>query len=293
MARGNLEIMVLLREVYDPRPPAQIAPGGMMIRERGLRRIVNPADLEALETALELQDRGLANVTTVAVGPERMEDTLRMSLAMGAKRAIRVWDYAFEVEHVLSDACLYAQLLKILQPSAAFTGARLLDRGDEPSLALAAAELGMCYCPAVVDLDLGGETITVVKKANRGGREKLSLAMPCVLLFEEGFRMPRYAGLDSILASLEAQPEIWGLPELGLSTGQTGDKAGALQVMSYGFPRPSPMRVPTPAADLPAFERIMALLSGGIRLREGKMHVGNAEETAEGLLAIFRREGLV
>jgi electron transfer flavoprotein beta subunit len=117
--------------------------------------------------------------------------------------------------------------------------------------------------------------------------------MPCVLLFEAGFRVPRYAGLDSILASLEAHVETWGLPELGLSTGQAGDKAAALQVVSYGFPRPAPIRVPTPAADLPAFERIMALLSGGIRLREGKIHVGNAEETVEGLLAIFRREGLV
>jgi electron transfer flavoprotein beta subunit len=265
----------------------------MMIRKRGLRRLVNPGDLEALESALEFQDRGIASVTAVAVGPKRMEDMLRMSLAMGAKRAIRVWDHAFEGGHVLSDACLYAQLLKILRPSAAFTGARLLDRGDEPSLALAAAQLGICYCPAVVALALDGETLTVVKKTDRGGREKLSLAMPCVLLFEEGFRVLRYAGLDSILASLEAQIETWGLPELGLPTGKVGDKAVALQVVSHGFPRPSPMRVPTPAADLPASERIMALLSGGIRLREGRMHVGNAEETAEGLLAIFRREGLV
>ena len=270
MARGNLEIMVLLREVCDPRPPAQIAPGGTMIRERGLRRIVNPADMESLECALELQDMGLASVTTVAVGPERMEDTLRMSLAIGAKRAIRVWDTAFEVEPVMSDTLLYAQLLKILQPSATFTGAKLLDSGDEPCLALAAARLGMCYCPAVVSLDSGIATITVVKKSDRGGREKLSVAMPCVLLFEEGFHVPRYADMDSILASLESQVESWGLPELGLPGGQMCNSAASLRVVNYGFPRPAPMRVPTPDANLPASERIAALLSGGIRTREGK-----------------------
>jgi electron transfer flavoprotein beta subunit len=53
------------------------------------------------------------------------------------------------------------------------------------------------------------------------------------------------------------------------------------------------MRVPTPDADLPASERIMALLSGGITTREGKMHAGNNEEAVEVLLAIFRRERLV
>jgi electron transfer flavoprotein beta subunit len=293
MSQGNREIMVLLREVCDPRPPAGIAQGGMMIRERGLRRLVNPGDMEALEWALELQDRGIASVTAVAVGPRRTEDMLRTSLAMGAKRAIRVWDPAFVESQILYDARLYARLLKILSPSAAFTGARLLDRGDEPFLALAAAQLGMCYCPAVVDLDLGSAIVTVVKKADRGGREKLSLALPCVLLIEDGFHVPRYAGMDSILASLEDQIETWGLPELGLPAGQGGDSAAALQVVSYGFPRPAPTRVPTPDAELPASERIMALLSGGIRMREGKMHMGSAEETTEGLMAIFRSEGIV
>jgi electron transfer flavoprotein beta subunit len=51
--------------------------------------------------------------------------------------------------------------------------------------------------------------------------------------------------------------------------------------------------VVTPDATLPAFERILALLSGGIKAREGKLHSVSAAETARMLFDIFQAEGLV
>jgi len=49
----------------------------------------------------------------------------------------------------------------------------------------------------------------------------------------------------------------------------------------------------TPDANLPAFERILALLSGGIKPREGIQHTLTAEQTADQLLQIFSTEGLL
>ena len=48
----------------------------------------------------------------------------------------------------------------------------------------------------------------------------------------------------------------------------------------------------TPDPQLPAFERILSLLSGGIKAREGKTHVLSADETAAGLWQILCEEGL-
>ena len=56
MPHNNLNILVLLREVSDPRPPANVMTRGAGISERGLRRVPNPADLAALEEALCLKD---------------------------------------------------------------------------------------------------------------------------------------------------------------------------------------------------------------------------------------------
>jgi electron transfer flavoprotein beta subunit len=51
--------------------------------------------------------------------------------------------------------------------------------------------------------------------------------------------------------------------------------------------------VVTPDPKLPAFERILSLLSGGIKAREGRLHTLSIDDTASDLLQIFREEGLM
>ena len=60
MSQTNPNILVLLRETCDPRPPVRLTADGYGIRERGLRRIANPADLAALEQALRLAESAAA-----------------------------------------------------------------------------------------------------------------------------------------------------------------------------------------------------------------------------------------
>jgi len=51
--------------------------------------------------------------------------------------------------------------------------------------------------------------------------------------------------------------------------------------------------VVTPDPSLPAFERILSLLSGGIKARAGKQNHLSANDTVTALLRIFREEGLI
>ena len=298
MAAKPLDILVLLREVTDPRPLAQVTEEGAGIRDRGLRRLVNPADLEALEEALLLADDGGAQVTALAVGPARCEDTLRVALAMGAQRAIRVWDHALEGADAGATADLLSRCLTILSSAAFFTGSRLLDSGAAPGPALAAAALGISSCDAVVGLRQSGQpgqteqVLEVLRKGDRGSRQRIELPVPCAVLFEGGIREPRYPDMDAVLGALEQEVELWGLPELGLPARSVGEDASRLRAEGYAFPRPSPVRIATPDANLPAYERILALLSGGIQPREGRMHLGSAEEVAAELFQVLCREGL-
>ncbi|MDF1554569.1 MAG: hypothetical protein P1P84_15970 [Deferrisomatales bacterium] len=294
MAAKPLDILVLLREVTDPRPPAQLAEEGALVRDRGLRRLVNPADLEALEEALLLADDGGARVTALAVGPGRLDDTLRVALGMGVQRAIRVWDRALEGADAVATGELLTRCLSILRPGALFTGSRLLDAGAAPAPALAAAALGVPSCDAVVALrQVGEQALEATRKGDRGSRQRIELPMPCAVLFEGGAREPRYPDMEGVLAALEGEVELWGLPELGLSARALGEDISPLRPAGYSFPRPTPVRVTTPDANLPAHERIRALLSGGIQAREGRMHFGSAETLAEGLFQVLCREGLV
>lgn len=293
MADNTLDILVLLRETCDPRPAARLTADGFGIRDRGLRRIANPADLCALEQALVLAESAGGKVTAVAVGPERLADHLRLALAMGAGRAVRVWSPAFQGGDVVSEARVLRRIIEILRPALVFTGEALLDRGDDPAPALAAANLDLPYIKGAVALGREGDTVEVLRKSDRGARQRVRAEMPSAVLFESGCCEPRYPAHESLMASIEAVVESWGVAELGLSPLKLGAAGSVLGKEKCLFPRPNPRRVVTPDAALPAFDRILALLSGGIKAREGKLHSVSAEKTAEKLLDIFKAEGLI
>jgi electron transfer flavoprotein beta subunit len=291
MAEKNLEILVLLRETCDPRPPAGVITRGAGISERGLRRLPNPADLAALEEALSLKDSVGAHVTVLAVGPARLDDTLRLAFAMGADRGIRFWDHGLDGGDAVVDARILARIMTILSPTLVFTGNRLVDRGDDPAPALAAAAVGMPCIAATVSLSLKQAGVEALRKADRGGRQSVAANFPCTVLFEEG-SVPRYPSIEAITKSLLAPVEEWVLADLGLPFWEVGATGACLTTAEFGIPRPDPVRVVTPDPQLPAFERILSLLSGGIKAREGKMHLLSAEETAAGLWKILCEEGL-
>ncbi len=269
MTNNKLDILVLLRETADPRPPAKVTTRGAGISERGLRRVPNPADLAALEEALCLKDRTGAAVTVLAVGPERLDDTLRLAFAMGADRGIRFWDHGLEGGDAVADARVLARIIEILTPTLVFTGNRLIDRGDDPAPALAAAAAGRPCIGAAVSLALTEGGVEVLRKSDRGARQTVAAPFPCTVLFEEG-TTPRYPAIGAITASLAASVEVWELSHLGLPFWQIGAVGAYLETAEFGVPRPDPVRVATPDATLPAFERILSLLSGGIKASGGK-----------------------
>ncbi len=292
MLNNKLDILVLLRETSDPRPPARVTVRGAAISDRGLRRIPNPADLAALEEALHLKDNLGARVTVLAVGPERLDDTLRLAFSMGADRGIRFWDHGVEGGDAVADARILARITKILIPDLVFTGSRMVDRGDEPVPALAAAAVGRPCIAAVVALTPKKEWVEAERKSYRGARQTVNAPFPCTVLFEE-VRTPRYPSIEAITHALDVPIENWDLTHLGLPFWEVGAGGAYLDAADYGVPRPDPVRVVTPDPKLPAFERILSLLSGGIKAREGRLHQLSIEDTAAGLLRVFREEGLL
>lgn len=291
MPYKNLNILVLLREINDPRPPARVTTRGAGISDRGLRRVPNPADLIALEEALCLKERVGATVTVVTVGPQRLDDTLRLAFSLGADRGIRFWDHGLEGGDAVADARVLTRIMAILSPALTFTGSRLADCGDDPVPALAAASAGLPCISSAVALTLKQDGIEALRKGDRGARQKVAAPFPCAVLFDEG-QTPRYPSIEAVTRSLAAPIEEWELPELGLPFWEVGAAGSPLSTAEFGIPRPDPVRVVTPDPKLPAFERILSLLSGGIKAREGKTRALTADETAAELWQIFCEEGL-
>ena len=286
-------IAVLLRLASDPRPPARLSTEGARIRSRGIRQIPNPADLTALEEALALAAPLKATVTVFGFGDRRVDDLLRLGLSLGAARAIRLGGEGLERGDAAANAKLLARALQIINPTVFLTGDRLVDRGDDAAPALAAALRNLPAVSRVLTTVCKADSVEVLRKSDRGGRQRVRSPLPCALLVAGEAREVSYPPLEAVMASLEAKVEVWGLPELGLPEHAIGKAGSYLEAGRFITPRPDPIRVSTPDATLPAFERIISLLSGGIAARSGKMHHGSTIDAVDGLMKVFASAGLL
>ncbi|OYR83997.1 electron transfer flavoprotein subunit beta, partial [Halorubrum distributum] len=90
-----MKVLVTVKEVAEADDDFAIE--GTDIAESDLEYDLNEWDDYAVEAAVQLAEAGIADeVVTVTVGPERAEETIRMALAKGADRAVRVWDEALD-----------------------------------------------------------------------------------------------------------------------------------------------------------------------------------------------------
>ena len=86
-----MNIFVCIRQVPDTTTRIKLCEDSNRIDETDIQWIISPHDELAIEEALQLRDRQPGStVTVLSAGPERVTESLRMALAMGADSAVRL-----------------------------------------------------------------------------------------------------------------------------------------------------------------------------------------------------------
>jgi electron transfer flavoprotein beta subunit len=216
-----MKILVTVKEVAEPEDEFEIS--GLEIEEKYLEYDLNEWDDYAIEEAVQLKEESDEDIEVVAVtiGPERSEETIRMALAKGADRAVRVWDDAFEKGEVLdpnAKANVLAAVAEEEDPSLVFTGVQADDDSIGGTGVALADELGFQWAAVVNAFEYdAGEDVARVHRELEGGVEELTeVETPAVFTIQTGINEPRYASLRGIrqAQSKEIAPKTLG--DLGL-----------------------------------------------------------------------------
>lgn len=283
-----MHIVVCLKRVPDPLT-VEANPFTGEIDARRLIYRTNLADEGALELALQLAGDG-GSVTALTVGPQPADETARAALAVGASRAIRLWDERLEEPHPQATATLLAAAVRALPPAdLVLCGARSSDRGSGAVPAMLAELLGWPVATDVTSLALEAGGATVQRRLARGAREEVEVALPAVLGLEPGLARLRQPALPAMLAARRASVERWGPAELGLDA----LPAPAATLRAIQPPRPRPRPIFAPDSSLPAYDRIGQLISVGVGSKSGKILEGPPEQLAAELVAFLRERGFI
>ena len=289
-----MKIVVCLKEVVDSNLNLVFDPGTGELLQKGLAFRLNPDDVTTLAQALSLKKEDASvEIVLVSIGPERVEYYLRDGLARGADSAIRIWGEDIGELSSYQKARVLSRAISRLGTDLVLTGARSLDKATGQVGPLIAAWLDLPCVTEVVSFQTDQEqkSLTTVKNIGKGARERLQCSLPAVITVTgEGSQLP-YASLDGILESRTAPITLTSPADLGLSPAEVKDDPTRVTGLSY--PRPRPRKVPTPESTLPAFDRILALLQGGLTRRQGKMLKGSSEELVNQLYDLLVAEGIV
>jgi electron transfer flavoprotein beta subunit len=234
-----------LREDFAPLA-AGASDGAVAPGADALQWVANEWDAVSLEVALTLRDRaadeGVAGVEVVAVtvGDERGEPALRAALAMGAERAIRVWDEALDVAsdgaNPLSVARLLAAVAAAESPQLILCGAQSADMANAATGVALAGLLDLAHVAVASAIERDGELLTVQRELEDGAVELLRISMPALLTVQTGANSPRRPNLRAIKQARTAAVSVLGLAELGLEAGALSAAAGARTTGLYARP---------------------------------------------------------
>ena len=293
-----MKVVVLLDVAADVRIPPERDPRSGRVRKDRLVPEVDPAGARALDLALALAaGRPNGHITVIHLGPPEHDTVLRQALARGCHRAIRIWDEEAAEARIEGKAFVLAAAARAAGYDLVVTGDRgVIGAGGQLGV-LVAGHLG---APCVTEvgaaaLSADAHQLHATRELERGFRETVEAALPAVITVSgasaaEGAAPPDTSA-RALLAALEQDVTEWTLADLGVVPGAVRQVDRPLE---YGpaqprRPRLHPVVPPDPA--LPAFDRILALVQGSVKHREGRVVRRPADEVAQEVFETLRDEG--
>ena len=205
--------------------------GSVVVPEEALEWAPNEWDAFALEAALRLrEDSGDGEVVVATVGGDEAEESLRAGLAMGADRAVRVWEESLRGADPLAIAAVLAKLVASEQPDLILCGAQSADAANAATGLALAGLLDLAHVTVVNAVERDGSALVVARDLDGGATETLRVSMPALLTIQTGANQPRRANLRAIKQAREQPIETLTPAALGLDEQELIAAAGARTV---------------------------------------------------------------
>jgi len=207
-------LMVCLKRVVDYNVRVRLRPDGSGVVLDGVKMSINPFDEIALEEALRIKERGLADeIVVVSIGRSDCQQQLRTGLAMGADRAILVeTDATLEP---LSVARVLKALVERERPDLVLLGKQAIDGDNNQTAQMLAALWQRPQATFVSELTFDGTTAKAVREVD-AGLEVVEIELPAVVSSDLRLNEPRYVKLPEIMKAKKKPLATIALAELGI-----------------------------------------------------------------------------
>jgi electron transfer flavoprotein beta subunit len=207
------KILVGIKRVVDFNVRVRVKPDGSGVVTEGVKMSINPFDEIALEEALRIREKGLAQEVVVAsIGPADTQQQLRTALAMGADRAILV--QADSPVQPLAAARALLALVNREQPLLVILGKQAIDDDNNQTGQMLAALWGRPQATFASRVELREGKAQVTREVD-AGLETIEVDLPAVITTDLRLNEPRYVKLPEIMKAKKKPLDTVPFAELG------------------------------------------------------------------------------
>ena len=231
-----MKIVVCIKQVPDTTDVKINRETNTLIRE-GVKSIINPYDMYAIEEGLLLREAQGGSVTVVSMGPPQVSESLKEAISMGVDEVILVSDRAFAGADTLATSYTLAKVItKLGDVDLIITGKQAID-GDTAQVGPGIAEwLGIPHCTYVKAIEEAGSESLRVQRMIEGGIERIAMELPALITVVKEINEPRFPSIRGILRSRELEVPVWTVEDLDVEADQIGLIGSPTQVVAITTP---------------------------------------------------------
>lgn len=232
-----MNIVVCVKQVPDTND-VKIDKKTNTLMRQGVKSIINPYDMNAIETALCLRKEFGGKVTVISMGPSQVEESLKEAISLGVDEVVLLSDRAFAGADTLATSYTLAKgIEKIGDVDLILCGKQAID-GDTAQVGPGIAEhLDIPHVTYVEEImETNNKNITVKRKIENG-YEKIRVQLPTLLTVIKEINEPRLPSIRGILRSRQiGDIPVWTVEDLDLNEDFIGLDGSPTQVVSVSTP---------------------------------------------------------
>jgi len=231
-----MDIIVCIKQVPETTEVRINPETNTLIRE-GVKSIINPFDMYAIEEAIRLKERCGGKVTVITMGPPQADAALREAISLGADEGILVCDRAFAGSDTWATSYTLSAAIKIAGKFDLIICGKQASDGDTAQVGPGiATHLNIPQVTYVKKIEEVKDNAMRVERMMEEGFEIIETPLPALITVVKEINEPRLPSLKGMMKAKSAQIKICGQKELNLDAQKIGLCGSPTQVLKIFTP---------------------------------------------------------
>jgi electron transfer flavoprotein beta subunit len=233
-----MNIIVCIKQVPETTEVRINPETNTLIRE-GVKSIINPFDMYAIEEAVRLKEKFGGKAVVLSMGPPQAEAAIREAISLGIDEGILVGDRAFAGSDTWATSYTLSNAIKKIGSFDLIICGKQASDGDTAQVGPGiSAHLDIPQVTYVKKIEEVKEKSMRVERMLEEGYEIIETPLPALITVVKEINEPRLPSLKGMMRAKSAKITHWSQKDLNLDPQSIGLCGSPTQVVKIFIPTP-------------------------------------------------------